>query len=239
MFTCTNYAENHVLNLNKYHIFWDCIGAIDEIYVRVVLPREQRVSFIGGKGISTQNGLAACDFNLCFTFVLAGTTGNSHNARILARPIHNPEIEFSQPAPGKYYLVDSGFAHRPGYVAPYKGSNILYHFQQFYDGDTSCRRNFRNAREKFNFRHSSCRNVIERAFGVWKSRWKILDRMPSYVFDVQTHVVILTTAIHNFLQRAGVVDEAFLRAETDTDAAKVELPSACDEASVEMNAPES
>ncbi|XP_022851146.1 uncharacterized protein LOC111372947 [Olea europaea var. sylvestris] len=94
------------------------------------------------------------------------TTGNSHDARILARAIHNPEIEFPQPVPGKYYLVDSKFAHRPGYIAPYKGSDILYHFQQFYDGDTGRRRNFRNAREKFNFRHSSCRNVIKRAFGV-------------------------------------------------------------------------
>ncbi|XP_022859012.1 uncharacterized protein LOC111379810 [Olea europaea var. sylvestris] len=234
-----NYAEHHVPNLNKHPIFRDCIGAIDRTHVRAVLPREQRVSFIGRKGIPTQNVLAVCDFNLCFTYVLAGTTGNSHDARILARAIDNPELEFPHPAPGKYYLVDSGFAHRPGYMAPYRGSDILYHFQQFYDGDTGRRRNFRNARGKFNFRHSSCRNVIERAFGVWKSRWKILDRMPSYAFDVQTHVVIATMGIHNFLRRAGVVNEAFVQAETDPDAAEVELPSTRDEASAKMNAPES
>ncbi|XP_022894123.1 uncharacterized protein LOC111408613 [Olea europaea var. sylvestris] len=69
-----------------------------------------------------------------------GTTGNSHDARILAQAIHNPEIEFSQPAPGKYYLVDSGFAHRRGYMAPYKGSDILYHFQKFCDGDIGLKR---------------------------------------------------------------------------------------------------
>ncbi|KAL2524801.1 Uncharacterized protein Adt_09855 [Abeliophyllum distichum] len=35
------------------------------------------------------------------------------------------------PANGKYYLIDSGFAHRTGYMAPYKGANIRYHFQEF------------------------------------------------------------------------------------------------------------
>ncbi|XP_022857675.1 uncharacterized protein LOC111378679 [Olea europaea var. sylvestris] len=123
-------------------------------------------------------------------------------------------------------------------MALYKGSYILYHFQQFYDGEKGARQNFRNVRERFNFRHLSCRNVIERSFGVWKTRWKILDRMPSYNFKVQIAVVIATMGIHNFLRRAGVVDEAFTRAETDPDAAEVELPDEQEQAAVEINAPE-
>lgn len=231
-------AEHHVPNLNQHPLFENCIGAIDGTHVQAILPRDERVNFIGRKGIPTQNVLAACDFNLCFTFVHAGWTGTTHDSRMLARSIHSPEIDFPHPAPGKFYLVDSGFAHRPGYMAPYKGSDILYHFQQFYDGETGRRRNFRNARERFNFRHSSCRNVIERAFGVWKVRWKILDRMPSYNFKMQTAVVLATMGIHNFLRRAGVVDEAFTRVETDPDAAEVELPDEQEQAAAELNAPE-
>ncbi|XP_022891788.1 uncharacterized protein LOC111406631 [Olea europaea var. sylvestris] len=204
-------AEHHVPNLNQHPLFENCIGAIDRTHVQAILPRDERVNFIGRKGIPTQNVLAACDFNLCFTFVHAGWTRTTHDSRMLARSIHSPEIDFPHPAQGKFYLVDSGFAHRPGYMAPYKGSDILYHFQQFYDGETGRRRNFRNARERFNFRHLSCRNVIERAFGVWKVRWKILDR---------------------------VVDEAFTRVETDPDAAEVELPDEQEQAAVELNAPE-
>ncbi|XP_022881038.1 uncharacterized protein LOC111398355 [Olea europaea var. sylvestris] len=200
----------------------DCIGVIDGTHVRAVLPRHERVHFIGRKGIPTQNVLVACDFNLCFTFVLAGYIGNTHDARILACAIYSPEIEFPQPATGKYYLVDSDFAHRPGYMAPYKGQ----------------RRRFRNTREKFNFRHSSCKNVIERAFGVLKQRWKIFDRLPSYSFPTQVAVVLATMAVHNFLRRSGVVDEAFARAKTDDDVAEVELPNAEDEIQVEVNAPE-
>lgn len=87
----------------------------------------RRVNFIGRKGIPMKNVLTACDFNLCFTFVLAGFAGTTHDSRILVWVIHSPEIHFSHPASGKYYLVDSGFTHRSGYIALYKGSNILYH----------------------------------------------------------------------------------------------------------------
>lgn len=73
--------------------------------------------------------LAACDFNLGFTFVLTGTKENAHDARILVHAIHSREIHFPLQAPGKYYLMDSGFAHWTGYIFPYKGSDILYHFQ--------------------------------------------------------------------------------------------------------------
>lgn len=42
--------------------------------------------------------------------------------------------------------------------------------------------------------------------------------------------------IYNFLRRAGVVDEAFARVETDDDVAEVELPNAEDEIQGNMNA---
>ncbi|KAL2512372.1 putative nuclease HARBI1 [Abeliophyllum distichum] len=47
--------------------------------VKAVLPADERLDFIGLKGYPKQNVLAACDFDLFFTFVLLGKTGNIHD----------------------------------------------------------------------------------------------------------------------------------------------------------------
>ena len=48
------------------------------------VPRNQRVIFLGRKHTTTQNILAAVDFDLRFTYVLAGWEGSAHGALILA-----------------------------------------------------------------------------------------------------------------------------------------------------------
>ncbi|KAL2497381.1 putative harbinger transposase-derived nuclease [Abeliophyllum distichum] len=236
----TNYNESppdHRPSSTRHLYFQDCIGAIDGTHVKAVLSASERLHFIGRKGYPSQNVLAACDFNMCFTFVLPGTTGNVHDSRILARAIHSTDINFPQPANGKYYLVDSGFAHRPGYMAPYKGPDIRYHFQEFPPARNGGRRQFRNPQERFNFNHSSLRNVIERAFGVLKNMWNILDRMPNYSFRKQTAVMLVTMAIHNFLRRAGQVDRAFETVEEVVDAAEIDLPDEKEEIAATNFAP--
>ncbi|CAL5435434.1 unnamed protein product [Camellia sinensis] len=73
----------------------------------------------------------------------------------------------------KHYLVDVGYTHMPGYVAPYHGKK--YHLQEF-----NRRRRYHGPHELFNHRHSSLRNVIERTFGVLKQRFPLLRHMSRY-----------------------------------------------------------
>ncbi|KAK3023368.1 hypothetical protein RJ639_043449 [Escallonia herrerae] len=71
-----------------------------------------------------------------------------------------------------------------GYLTPYKGPNICYHLCEFCQGNqAACIPKRRQ--EKFNYFHSSLRNIVERAFGVWKARWAIMNDMPYYDFDDQ------------------------------------------------------
>lgn len=59
-------------------------------------------------------------------------------------------------------------------------------------------------RELFNLRHASLRNVVERVFGVLKSRFVILQRPPKqYPISAQVKLVYALTAIHNFLNKLG------------------------------------
>ena len=60
------------------------MGAIDGTHVLARVPAKQRAAFMGRKHTTTQNVLAAVDFDLRFCYVLAGWEGFAHDALILA-----------------------------------------------------------------------------------------------------------------------------------------------------------
>jgi hypothetical protein len=61
-------------------------------------------------------------------------------------------------------------------------------------------------KETFNHAHSSLRNVIERAFGMLKMKWRILLDIPSYSAETQSHIICACIALHNFIRLNGFVD---------------------------------
>ncbi|KAF3653499.1 putative Cell division protein kinase 7 [Capsicum annuum] len=62
--------------------FKDCIGALDGTHVKARLSQGQEILYIDRKGYPTKNILAVVDFNMCFTFALAGWEGSTHDIRI-------------------------------------------------------------------------------------------------------------------------------------------------------------
>ncbi|XP_016196069.1 uncharacterized protein LOC107637139 [Arachis ipaensis] len=102
----------------------------------------------------------------------------------------------------KYYLVDAGYPEKKGYLGPYKGAT--YHLPEFrrVNGPSGYY-------EIYNYAHSSLRSVIERTFGVWKKRWKILRDMPSFSYKKQIQIVIATMALHNYIRRYSTSDRKF------------------------------
>lgn len=192
-------------NSTYYPHFKDCIGAIDGTHVKAIVPEEMKIPFIGRKGTPTQNVLAVCDFDLCFTYVLPGWDGSAHDTRIFYNTIRDHNKKFPMPPSGKYYLVDAGYPNIPGFLAPYKGHR--YHLPDFRRSSR-----YNNHYEAFNHIHSSLRMCIERSFGVWKAKWAILDKMPVGIpFADQVALVPATMALNNFIRRHDALDDDFLR----------------------------
>ncbi|KAK3210945.1 hypothetical protein Dsin_015651 [Dipteronia sinensis] len=146
--------------------------------------------------------MAVCGFDMLFTFVWPGWEGTAHDTRIFLEAIRNTELKFPKPPDDKYYLVDSGYPNMKGYLAPYKGER--YHLQEFRSSGQP-----KSSQETFNYVHSSLRSVIERCFGVWKARWRILQHMPNYKFDKQVAIVTASLALHNFIRREAIADVEF------------------------------
>lgn len=106
---------------------------------------------------------------------------------------------------GKFYLVDAGYACRPGFMPPYRATR--YHLKE-YGG-----RNYpTNKKELFNLRHSSLRVTVERAFGALKNRFRILDNKPYHPFKTQVKLVLACCILHNWIIGHGqdevIPDEA-------------------------------
>lgn len=102
-------------------------------------------------------------------------------------------------------MADAGYAARPGILPPYR--RVRYHLKEFRGSrDPKCHK------ELFNYRHSSLRTTIERAFGALKNRFKILMNKPFLSLHAQAKVVIACCALHNWILENGqdeyVSDEA-------------------------------
>ncbi|XP_020243516.1 uncharacterized protein LOC109821767 [Asparagus officinalis] len=135
--------------------FKDCVGAIDGTHIRVKVSPTDAPKYRGRKDHPTQNVLAACTFDLKFTYVLPGWEGTASDSRILKNALQR---RFPLKIPqGKYYLADGGYMLKSRIIPPYRGER--YHLNEY-------SRNPPRTRELFNLRHVSLRNAIERAFGV-------------------------------------------------------------------------
>ncbi|GMN60787.1 hypothetical protein TIFTF001_029869 [Ficus carica] len=179
-------------------LMYGCIGAIDGTHVSCVPPSENAEAWINRKGFHSQNVLAACSFDMKFTYMLAGYEGSSHDAQMLAEAIAFKD--FPIPPPGKFYLGDSGYANKDCFLSPYRRET--YHLPEY----RRRRGGLGNQREVFNYTHSSLRNCIERTFGVWKARFKILKGINSYPMDKQAMIPVACAVLHNFIWMVQVGD---------------------------------
>lgn len=180
-----------VTNARYYPYFKDCIGVIDGTHFRVKVSSTEAPKYRGRKDYPTQNVLAACTFDLRFSYVLVGWEGTASDSRIIKSALTRDHcLKIPE---GKYYLVDAGFMLKSGLITPYR--NVRYHLKE-YSGNPP-----RNARELFNHRHSSLRNAIERAFGVLKKRFPIIasGTEPNYRMKTQNLIILSCFILHNYL----------------------------------------
>ena len=90
----------------------------------------------------------------------------------------------------KYYVVDSAY---PNTLVP----GLRYHLSNFRRGTPP-----QGMYEQFNYRHSSCWNVIKRVFAVLKNRWKVLKSMPQTdeANQLRWKLLLLVFTLHKFIR---------------------------------------
>ena len=187
-----------LLNSKFWPFFEGCVGALDGTHIPAVVKPELQPMCRNRKGDVSQNVLGVVDFDMLFTYVLAGWEGSAHDGRVLDDAV----TKGLQLFPGKYYLGDAGYALSWNCLTPYRG--VRYHLKEWSKSNLRPQ----NKEELFNLRHSSLRNVIERTYGVVKKRFSILTSMKSYPYEFQIQIVIAAFCLHNFIRKKNIECDA-------------------------------
>ena len=95
-------------NSKFYPYFQDCIGALDECHIAVVVPQKHAVIFRNRKGFTSQNILGVVNFDMTFVYAIVGWEGSGHDGNIFS----DAKTKGLPLREGKYWLGDAGYAHQ-------------------------------------------------------------------------------------------------------------------------------
>ncbi|XP_019094930.1 PREDICTED: putative nuclease HARBI1 [Camelina sativa] len=80
-----------------YPYFKDCVGAIDGTHIHAMVPTNDASSYRNQKGYTSQNVLAACNFDLEFIYVLSGWEGTAHDSKVLSDAVARSKSKLPVP----------------------------------------------------------------------------------------------------------------------------------------------
>ncbi|XP_065186091.1 putative nuclease HARBI1 [Sycon ciliatum] len=159
------------------------MGAIDGCHIPIAAPNEAPETYLNRKKFHSVILQAVCDRNLLFTDAYCGWPGSVHDARVFENsPLKQLVTEdVRRFFPGEAFIVgDSAYPLLPWLMTPFRDDGHL----------TASQTNY-------NFKHSSTRMCIERAFALLKGRWRQLKYLNIVNVENATHITIAACVLHN------------------------------------------
>lgn len=178
----TSQPEQNVIVSGFYKIakFPRVIGAINCTHIKILSPGgEDAENFRNRKGWFSINTQAICSADLLFRDIVARWHGAAHDANIWDNCAQ--KRNFLHGIYGNYMLLgDSGYAQTAYMMTPLSETNV----------NSRAERLYQEAQIK-------SRNVIKRAFGVWKRRFPILSKGINVKLQRVPGIITATAVLHN------------------------------------------
>ncbi|XP_053379191.1 putative nuclease HARBI1 isoform X1 [Mercenaria mercenaria] len=159
--------------------FPNVIGCIDGVLIGIQTPYQDEASYVCRKGFHALNVQAIADAEMKFINVVIRWPGSTHDSFILTNSNISNELEQRN---NGWLLGDSGYALKNWLMTPFMHP---VNVQQ----------------QRYNSAHARTRNIVERSFGVLKSRFRCLDRSGchlSYQPKKTVHIIGACFSLHNF-----------------------------------------
>ncbi|KAK9985593.1 hypothetical protein SO802_030544 [Lithocarpus litseifolius] len=163
-------------------------SALDGTYIPVNVSIEDRPRYQTRKNEIATNVLGVCSHDLQFIYLLPSWEGSAADSRVLRDAIYRRNG----------LKVPQGYTNGEGFLAPYRAQR--YHLNDWSGHQPT------SPKEFFNMKHSSPRNIIERAFGLLKGRWVILRSRSFYPIKTQCWIISACALLHNYIRREMSLD---------------------------------
>ena len=175
-----------------------CCGALDGKHVVIKAPAHSGSQFYNYKGTFSLVLLAVVDAEYCFRVIDVGGYGRTSDGGILANSAFGAALQSGilqlpadLPLPGAdhrgpqphVFVADEAFPLRKNLMRPFPGRNLA------------------RERRVFNYRLSRARMVVENAFGILSSQWRVYRRAFEVNVEVAEKCVKATCVLHNFMRR--------------------------------------
>ncbi|XP_053395214.1 putative nuclease HARBI1 [Mercenaria mercenaria] len=200
-----------ILNCTKYSFYNKCglpnvIGAIDGTLIPIQAPAENEAAYVCRKGFHAINMQAVVDSNMRFLDIVARWPGSQHDSFIFNNCGLKDVLESADLG---YLLGDSGYPLRSYLMTPILNPSSV-------------------AEVNFNNHHSSGRSVVEKAFGVLKSRFRCLHKSGGCLMLKPSKCCKVAEAcvrLHNFcIDRQIPLNEDLAERDTSDDISVCQLP---------------
>ncbi|XP_062387121.1 uncharacterized protein LOC134100772 [Sardina pilchardus] len=176
--------------------FPNCLGAMDGKHVVIEAPPSSGSVYYNYKGTFSIVLLAVVDARYCFRLVDIGAYGRNSDGGTLSASAFGtalrqntlgipedsilPGAEHLGPMP-HVFLADEAFPLRRNIMRPYPGYNT-------------------GEKKVFNTRLCHVRRMVECAFGILASQWRVYRRVLCVSPEVAENVVKATCMLHNFIR---------------------------------------
>ena len=168
--------------------FLNCCGAMDCKHVTIRCPSNTGSHFYNYKNTFSLVFFAVADADCNFLYIDVGTNGRCNDAAVFSKCAFNQALETNSlhVPPHGVFVADDAFPLRTNILKPYSRCGQLTQRQEI-----------------FNYRLSRARRVVENAFGILVSRFRVFERPIPLNVTTTEQLVKATCALHNWLRKTS------------------------------------
>nr|CAI5817973.1 unnamed protein product [Callosobruchus analis] len=171
---------------NGFNTRWNfpsCYGAIDGKHVNIKAPPKSGSEFYNYKKTNSIVLMAIANHNYCFTYIDVGANGSASDGGVFKNSSIYRRLEDGLLPMDGIIVGDAAFPLKSYLLKPYPGSQLS------------------TSEKIFNYRLSRARRIVENAFGILVSRFRVFENAIPTSLNTVDAIVCASCALHNWLRK--------------------------------------